>query len=160
MTLDETLLQKLAEWRPSPGARRDLTVADSDSGWSASLSADRSDELGCLAWEFTVRPSAVPAKLELSAWADRIAAQVKGLLEPLAVHEVDTSRGEALLRSHPPAQRGENVLYYEFLLQGSGAVTVRRFQADSKAHAKRQQVAFALTHEALAKLAHDLIASL
>jgi hypothetical protein len=159
MTLDETLLQKLSEWRPSAGQRSILGVADEGNGWTASLTADRSDELGCLAREFTVRPTQTPALENLDAWSERVAARVTGLLEPLAVHEVDATRGEALVRSHPPGQRGDQVFYYEMLLQKTGACTVRRYQADAKTHGKRQQVAFALTHEALAKLARDLVAA-
>jgi hypothetical protein len=42
------------------------------------------------------------------------------------------------------------------LLYGTAAATVRRYQASHEAGARREQVAFALTHEALAKLAGDL----
>ncbi len=156
MTLDETLLQKLSEWRPAAGKRATLTVADEGSGWTAALTADRSDELGCLTWEFAVRPVKAVESGDLNTRAGRVASHITGLLETVGVHEVDAIRGEALLRSQPPGQRGDQVLYYEILLEKSGAATLRRFQADPKAHTKRHQVAFALTHEALAKFAHDL----
>ena len=36
MTLDEMLLQKLAEWRPDSG-RQTLTVAHPETGWTAAV---------------------------------------------------------------------------------------------------------------------------
>ena len=50
MTLENTLLENLAEWRP-PAGRRTLTVPDEAAAWSVSVTADRSDVLGCLVWE-------------------------------------------------------------------------------------------------------------
>jgi hypothetical protein len=157
MTLENTLLAKLAEWHP-PSGRHTLTVPYK-AAWAASVTADRSDALGCLVWELAVRRTAeAPAGETLRGWADRIVARVVGLLEPLKVHEIDAERNEGLLRSAAPAQRGEKLFYYEVLLNGTAAATVRRYQA---AHdgGRREQVAFALTHEVLAKLAGDLTAA-
>ena len=75
-------------------------------------------------------------------------------LEAQEVHEVDVERNEALLRSDTPTQRGDALFYYEVLLHNRGT-GVRRYQASATGGA-RQQVAFPLTHEALAKLAADL----
>jgi hypothetical protein len=159
MTLENTLLAKLAEWHP-PAGRRTLTVPDEAAAWAASVTADRCDALGCLVWELAVRRTAeAPAGETLRGWADRIAGRVVGLLEPLKVHEIDAERNEALLRSVAPAQRGEKLFYYEVLLHGTAAATVRRYQASHDAGGRREQVAFALTHEVLAKLAGDLTAA-
>ena len=46
MTLNETLLQKLAKWRPT--GRQTLDVTAADAAWRVSVSADRCDALGCL----------------------------------------------------------------------------------------------------------------
>jgi hypothetical protein len=157
MTLDETLQPKLAEWRPAAG-RQTLTVPDGGSGWAVSLTADRHDELGCLVWEMTLRRVA-PGGGDLGAWAARAAERVTGLLEPLKVVEVDVQLNKALLRSNEPARRPQGALfYYEVLLQGTTAATVRRYQGNAPGNGRREQVAFALTHEALAKLARDLTA--
>jgi hypothetical protein len=159
MTLDEALLQNLAEWRPG-GGRQTLNLPDTGSGWTVALTADRSDALGCLVWELALRRTTEPAAGEgLRAWAERIAGRVTGLLEPLKVVEVDLVRGQALLRSQAPARRGEQLHYYEVLLTGVRAAVVRRYRASLQGDARREQVPFTLTHEALAKLAGDLSAS-
>jgi hypothetical protein len=157
MTLENTLLAKLAKWRP-PDGRHTLTVPDEAAAWSVSVTADRADVLGCLVWELAVRRTAdAPAGETLRAWAGRIAARVVGLLEPLKVHEIDPERNEGVLRSAAPSHRGEYLFYYEVVLQGTGLATVRRYQA-THGSGRREQIAFALTHEALAKFAADLTA--
>ena len=158
MTLENTVLEKLAEWHP-PAGRHTLTVPGEGTGWSLAVTADRSDVLGCLVWELDMRRTGeAPSGENLRGWADRIAGRVVGLLEPLKVHEIDAERNEALLRSAAPLQRGDNLFYYEVLLHGTAAATVRRYQA-SHSGSRREQVAFALTHEALAKIATDLTAA-
>jgi hypothetical protein len=160
MNLDETLLQKLADWRPGEG-RQILGVADQASGWAVALTADCSDQLGCLVWEMTLRRTPpLPGRdaAALKSWAERISRRVTGLLEPLKIIEVDENRDEAVLRSEGPARRGEGIFYYELLLRGTGEAVCRRYRATSDGKERRQQVAFALTHEALAKLALDVAA--
>ncbi|MBL8795658.1 MAG: hypothetical protein JNM56_17265 [Planctomycetia bacterium] len=152
MTPSEVLLRKLSDWQPGAG-RHILTAADEQAGWSIGLTTERADTTGCQVWELTVRRAA-PA--DLSAWAASLALRATGLLEPLGVHEVDAGRGEALLRSRQPTARGEQLHYYEVLLQSTGQTAIRRYQASHELGQHRKQVAFALTHEALAKLAEDL----
>jgi len=155
MTLDELLLQKLAEWRPDKG-RQTLDVADAGSGWQVVLATDCSDQVGCRVWELTLRQD--KTRPDLRAWADRVAARTTGLLERLQLLEVDPSQDTALLRSQVPARRGDALHYYEVLLHGRGEAHVRRYQATRDGKKRREQIAFALTHEAVAKLVHDLTA--
>ncbi|MBI1913742.1 MAG: hypothetical protein HYS12_03150 [Planctomycetes bacterium] len=155
MTLDELLLQKLAEWRPDKG-RQTLDVADAGSGWKAALATDCSDQVGCRVWELSLRHDKSSA--DLRAWADRVAARTTGLLESLKLLELDSAQDTALLRSQAPARRGEALYYYEVLLHGRGEARVRRYQATRNGTKGREQIPFALTHEALAKLVHDLTA--
>src|SRR5262245_54963750 len=99
MTLENTLLEKLAERHP-PAGRHTLSVPDGAWPWSVSATAARSDVLGCLVWELAVRRTAeAPARETLRGWADRTAARVVGLLEPLKVHEIDPEQNVGLLRS-------------------------------------------------------------
>jgi hypothetical protein len=155
MTLNEALLEKLADWRCDSG-RQTLTVAHPESGWTAAVTADCADRVGCGVWEFTLtRPGAAP-EADLRGRAKRVAARVTGLLEPLRLVEVDAGHDAALLRSAAPKRRGDDLYYYEVELK-SGAAGVRRYQG-STTGATRQQIAFPLTHEALAKLAGDLTA--
>ena len=156
MTLHESLLPKLSEWRPAGAGRHSLSAAVPDGGWTFNLTADKADTLSCLVWELALtRTAAAPAGLTLKAWAEGVAARAAGLLEPLKLLEVDDARGEALLRSDAPAKKGERVAYYEVRLNGLDRAVVRRFTA-TRAASGREQVAFALTHEVLAKLAGDI----
>jgi hypothetical protein len=157
MTLDEILQQKLASWRP-PAGRHELTVSDETPGWTATLSADRCDELGCLVWELALcrAQAAPPREVTLSDWAQGIAGRVTGLLEPLKVIEVDGVQNQALLRSSTASQRGDKLHYYEVRLNGTSEARVARYQARQNGNGPRDQVAFALTHEALVNFVRDL----
>jgi len=160
MTLNETLLEKLAEWRSGHG-RKTLNIPDTGAGWTVALTADRADELGCLVWEMTLRrstPLAGGNAAALHAWAERAAGRARGLLEMLKVIEIDAERDEAILRSDTPAAKGKDRFYYEVHLHGKGMADVRRYRGSLSAAGKREQIAFALTHEALARLAGDLTA--
>jgi hypothetical protein len=152
MTLENMLLEKLSEWQPSPGRQELYLTAE---GWGVTVTADRSDALGCLAWELNLRREGT-AGVPLQPWA-AAASRVSGLMEPLKVIEIDSSRNEAQLRSESPSQRGAKRLYYELVLSGLGSAVLRRFQTAEAAISRREQVVFAVTHESLAKLAGDLM---
>jgi hypothetical protein len=160
MTLDETLWQKLGSWRP-PAGRHDTTVVEENTGWTATVTADRCDELGCLVWDLELRRSqtATP-RLDLQGWAQAIEKRVTGLLETLKVVEIDVVRNEGLLRSKVPSRRGDSLSYYEILLRGTTGAEVRRYQAKDNSTTPREQVAFALTHEVLARFVADLTADM
>jgi len=151
MTLENTLLERLSEWQPPPG-RRELHVASG--GWSANVTADRSDALGCLLWELKMQSDGT-AEIDVPKWAAAAAERVTGLMQPLKVVEVDTFRNEAQLRSDAALDRGDKRLYHELLLSGIGHAVLRRFQTINGTTG-REQVAFAVTHEALARLVGDV----
>jgi hypothetical protein len=156
MTLAETVRQKLSETEPHTG-RHELAIAAC--GWALHLTLERRDELGCLIRELALRRTAAAPKGEtMSTWADRIARHATGLLEPLKIHEIDEVRNEALLRSVTPSLRKNTRAYYEVLLQGTKNAVLRRYQA-ADADGKRDHVAFALTNDAVAKLANDMTAT-
>ena len=157
MTLEEALLQKLADWRFDSGPRT-LAVPHPETGWTAAVKAECSDRVGCQVWELNLtRAEAAPASADLTTRAQRAADRATGLREPLRLIEVDGGRDAALLRSAAPQKRGADVLYYEVEVRTGGGAGVRRYQA-STGGGKRRQIAFPLTHEALAKLAADLTA--
>lgn len=156
MTLAEKLLPRLSDWRPAGSGRHSLSAAFPEAGWAVQVAADKVDSLSCLFWETTLmRTADAPAGLTLATWAAAVADRVGGLLEPLKVLEVDPTRDEAVLRSEAPATRGELLAYYEVRLHGLTRAVVRRYAA-TKAAPGREQLAFALTHEALAKLVGDI----
>jgi hypothetical protein len=175
MTLNETLLQKLDDWRPPRDGRQTLLAPDEGSGWAATVTADRHDDMSTAVWEMMLRRSVVPTERsgeDLKNWAQRVTSQVTGLLEPLDVVEIDLPRDMALLRSQEPTRRGSELFYYEVLLSGISQATVRRYRA--RPHVERpqaerplaeellarhrEQIPFTLTHEVLAKFAADLAA--
>jgi hypothetical protein len=159
MTLAETLLQRLADWRPAGEGRHAASFTLPDCGWTVRLTAERVDTVGCLLTEVEVtRAETVaddPATLE--AHAKRAAARVTGLLEPLRLIEIDRVRHIALLRSGSPPTKANAVLYYEVRFEGLNRVTVHRYQSVKATPARTEPVAFALTHEALAKVVDDLV---
>jgi hypothetical protein len=157
MTTVETISEALAAWQPYGSGRHSWSHALPAQGWNVTLSADKADSVGCVAWDLIVsRTGSNPDGLTTRIWADRIAGRVTGLLEPLKVIEVDEAGSEAILRSTGPSKKGVTVGYYEVALSGTSRAEVRRYQADLKAGTPRTQVGFALTHEVLAKLIEDL----
>jgi hypothetical protein len=156
MSLDEQLREKLAKWRPD-SERSILNVGDAGGSWSAAIVAECVDVVGCRLWELSLRRAAEAPAVDVKERAEQVCQRVTGLLEPLRLVEVDGPRNTALLRSEQPGQLGDERFYYEVLLEGNGGAAVRRYQAPSQDEPRRRQVAFTLTHEALAKLVRDLI---
>lgn len=152
MTLANVVLQKLSEAKPATG-RHELAFADEASGWSLYLTADRRDELSVLAWETKLRRTENGG--DVADWAARLAEKAIGLPEPVRVIEIDAPRRQALLRSVNPVQRQDRILFYEVILQGTGSALIRRFQGFPLGDT-REQVAFAVTHEALARLVEEI----
>ncbi len=158
MTLDERLLENLANWRPDSG-RQTLNVSGPTPNTTVNVTADRSDVVGAQLWEVAYHRPATLDAAGLRTWAEKTAARATGLLEPLRVLAVDAERLTALLRSQAPTHRGEKLFYYELKLHGDGRAQLARYQAPAKPEGSRQQIVFPLTHETLAKLVADIDAS-
>jgi hypothetical protein len=157
MTLADNFQERLASWKPSGEGRHSWSESFPDAGWAVHLAADHNDVVATLVWELTLaRTVPAPAGLTLKAWAGQIAERVSGLMEDLKLIEVDDARQEAVLRSEDPSRKGDLALYYEVRLYGLSRAVVRRYHADTAAATRREQIAFPLTHEALAKLAGDI----
>jgi hypothetical protein len=60
-----------------------------------------------------------------------------------------------MLRSDKPARRGDSHYYYELLLKGTREARLRRYQT-TEAGKSRTQVAFPITHEALARVVGEV----
>ncbi len=151
MTLEKTLRQQLSE--PGPGGFH--VHAD---GWNITLASEKTDSLSCALKELTL-DRATPIKEEVGAWAQRVAANATGLMEPLRVIEVDASVGKALLRSDAPTVRDGKSLYYELLLTRTERTTanLHRYAGDRVGGEKREAVPFVLTHDAIIKLVVDIV---
>jgi hypothetical protein len=155
MSLNEILLPKLADWRPAD--RQTLQASEDGSPWQAFITVDCGDAYSCRVWEMNVRRAVGGDPIDLKNWAQKIANQVTGLLEPLRLVEIDELSQTALVRSEEASQRGSQLAYYEAILKSSGEAVMRRYQASQNGAARREQVPFTLTHEVLAKLAEDLL---
>ena len=151
MTLESKLLEKLADEAGS-SRRHDFQTDHPESGWTVRITAERRDDLSCLVWEVSLRREAAGG--DLTAVATEIAARTQALVEPFTVYEIDATRNEGLLRSKPVRKQGR-ASYYEVHLRGTGALTLRRFQAAEQGQ-RREQVAFALTNETLARLVGEI----
>jgi hypothetical protein len=155
MTLEKLLLEKLASWRPH-SARQTLTLEHADSGWIVDLVAECVESVGARLWEVRLsRLTSLPAPVALADQAAAIVARVTGLMEPLRLVEIDASRDLAQFRSTAPAARDGSLYYYEVVRNSDGTTHLSRYQA-IPASGKRQQVAFSLTNEVLAKFVADL----
>jgi hypothetical protein len=153
MSLDVLLLENLANWRSASGR---ATLEASGDGYKAAVAVECVDVVGCRLWELSLRPAAEQPVVELRARAEQVSQRVTGLMEPLRLVEVDALGNVALLRSEQPGQLGEDRFYYELLVRGDGGSVLRRYRAPHAEQPRRQQVAFTITHEALAKLVRDL----
>jgi hypothetical protein len=153
MTLEETVHQKVSSWRPNAEGKHSLAIKDESSSWRVRLTADRQDDLSTTLRELSLeRPSAnVDNVVALQNWAENIVKRTAGHFEPLQVIEVDSERKEALIRSKTPTSRQEQSFYFELILKGDREAQLRRYRAAVPGD-RREQVAFTLTHEAIARL--------
>jgi hypothetical protein len=152
MTLESKVLERLAEQAGS-SRRHDFQVNHSESGWNVSLIAERRDDLGCLVWELALRRQ--PGAGDLEVWAKGVVERTLALVERFSVYEIDPTRNQGLLRTIPTQRHGHK-LYFEVHLHGLGSMTLRRFQTPEQTGQRREQVAFALTSETLARLVGEL----
>ena len=159
MNLAEALQEKLANWQSSGEGRHVTDLRLPEYGWTVQVTAERVDSVGCVLRRLDVRRDApLPDNAaELESHARTVAKRVTGLLEALRVVETDRTRNIAMLRSDVPSATGDAALYYEVVMTGRNHVSVQRFQASKLSPAKKEAIAFALTHEVIAKLVNDLV---
>ena len=60
MTLAELLQEKLSSWRPATDGQHSLTESFAEPGWTVTLTADRTDTIGTVAWELSLARNAEP----------------------------------------------------------------------------------------------------
>lgn len=93
---------------------------------------------------------------ELKDWADRVAARVNYLMEPLRVVEVDPVGVEVELRSAAPSQRQGVRAFYEVRLRRAGTLNLARVVFDNVSRTRRDE-AFQMTREIIERLTDDLV---
>ena len=155
MTLGENLHKNLSDWPANNDGPHECSATAN--GWTATAHAAAIDSVGAKLNHLDLtRTDPAPEGVTLGGWAEGVAERATGLLERLKVHEVDTHHDTAVLRSDGPTVKGGVAGYYEVVLTGTDRASVSRYQADRAAGTPREQVPFALTHDAIAKLADDL----
>jgi hypothetical protein len=155
MNPTDALAQSLDSWQPAgPGPHAHTSTKP---GWQTTVTAESNDSMATRATEVTVtRTGPAPDGTTLRGWAESIAAKPAGLPEKLAIHEIDTDGGVAVLRSAEPTRKGDSVGYYEATLTGTDEAKLRRYTANTAERTPREPAPFVLTHETIAKVAEVL----
>src|SRR5437763_15785177 len=109
MTLENTLRKRLAD--PPPEGGGPTVIAHN--GWNVSLHPEASDAIGASLHELSAERTGPPSAGDVRSWADRVTRKATGLLEPLALHELDAAKGVAILRSATPTPKDVGVHYTE-----------------------------------------------
>ena len=140
-----------------------LTVADG-SGVAIAVDLLGVERLGISCEELRLDvPRLSGARLDLlKAWAAGLCGRITYLLETLEPLEFDAQGQQVLIRSKTPdATQPARPQYYEVLLSslGQGRFALRRFAFD-RASGSRLPTPLDLTHQQLAKLVNDLVATL
>ncbi len=150
-----TLAKNLKSQLNDPGGASSDTVSATSGPWQATATTAHRDKIGVEVKELVVERSA-PGPGDVGTWAGNFADRARGLLEPLALQEVDKSGDAALVRSAPPSPSEGGADYYEVKMHGTQKASVKRYHAEG---GKRQDVPFTLTHEGLGRLVDDLTGS-
>lgn len=141
------------------------TVSVTDVGITLAVDVLSVEMLGVSCEELRLDvPALAGASMDkLKQWAAGLCQRITYLLEPLGPLEFDAQGQQVLIRSKPPdaTTTPGQTRYYEVLLSslGGGRFLLRRYQVDRQA-AGRQPVPIRVTHEQLAKLVNDLVATL
>ena len=152
MNPTDAIVRSLGSWQ-TQGAGPHTHTAPAQPGWQTTVTAESNDSMATRATEVTVaRTGPAPAGGSVREWAESIAAKPAGLPEKLAIHEIDTDSGVAVLRSAEPTRKGDSVGYYEATLTGTDEAKLRRYTANTADRTPREPAPFVLTHETIAKV--------
>ncbi len=143
---------------------RAISASDGQ-GLTVTLVVERVEALGVACEELRLEaPSLSGSTLDvLKVWATGLCQRITYLLETLQPLEFDAQGQEVLIRSNPPdtSSTPGRTKYYEVQLSslGSGRFVLRRYLAEPGVPG-RSPASLQLTHEQLAKLVNDLVATL
>jgi hypothetical protein len=153
---DRVLLEEL---RQAVAAReRDeepVEIRRSRGAWRLRLRVADADRLGVLLdeAELTREGGSRPDEVERQA---RGLLELRSLGERLALHEIESERGRAVLRSASPLLLPEAIEYDEAELEGGRRVVLRRYRFE-RSSGRRRPVPSNLGAEALPRLARELL---
>jgi hypothetical protein len=140
-----------------------LTVTDAQ-GLAITVDLISVESLGvaCEALRLEVPQLSSATMDHLKTWANGLCGRITYLLETLNPLEIDPQGQQVLIRSNPPdTTTTGQPRYYEVVLSahGGGRFSLRRFEYDRQTNT-RLPVPLRITHEQLAKLVNDLVATL
>ena len=159
MTLSPQITATLAGLKGFSGPGIHSAAWDDGQGVEVSVDFTAVDTLSCAVSELRISKSALrgATDAELQAWAGEVVRRVTYLLEPLAVLEYDAASQSVLVRSQPPTQTPDAIMYYEAVVGAPGHLSLKRYSAP-KSDPGRQTVDLHMTHEVLRRLVEDLAA--
>ncbi len=131
-------------------------------GLSVDLISVESLGVSCEELRLSVPALSAASLAVLKTWATGLCQRITYLLETLHPLEFDAHGNEVLIRSSAPdTSTPGQTRYYEVQLSshGGGKFSLRRYEAD-RTNGGRVPVPLRLTHEQLAKLVNDLVATL
>ncbi|MDZ4821578.1 MAG: hypothetical protein SGJ20_21670 [Planctomycetota bacterium] len=90
---------------------------------------------------------------QLTQLAEKLAARLTYLLEPIKTIEVDSQNVVVQMRSNPPQKNDDGTFYYELNVRQGGVLSLRRFH--KVAGSPRATVAAEVTREVFLRLVDD-----
>ena len=155
MTAGEKMIAELERWGSFDQPKRLDVEAE---GYRLELELQAADKFGVELGGIRLQPE-LPADWQpdaLRAWGHRISERIRYLLEPIEASELDTGKGQLLLRSSPPEKRNRDRRYYELLLEKTGRASLQRYRYSAK-EGSRASEPIRCTPEQLEKLVDDLV---
>ena len=149
MKRTEPIISQMRKDLPDPGGEIRALVG----GLQVRLKLSDWDRLGCLLERLEIRN---PRGGTFGLDAARIEAKVTYLGEPLAVIEAEDGK-KTILRSAPPRRDGEEVGFFEMVLDRSEGLSLVRYAFD-RVRGERSITPAPLTISTLDRLLTDLLA--
>jgi hypothetical protein len=116
------------------------------------------DRIGCSVWQIDLELAQQQSDFaRLRKVGEHLCNQLRYLVEPLRIIEVDAMAATVQARSVQPTSTPQGPTYYELVIRDDGLRLVR-YQAPPGQ--SRQQVAMHLTREVLLRLVGDLVAAM
>jgi hypothetical protein len=141
-------------------------IEEESSGYRLRLELDDADKLSLQARALQVSKStaSTPAQFDadrLRRQADEVARRVTYLTEKIRLVELDQHNHTAQLRSVSPMHDKDGMSYFEILLSGNHALSLRRYQmSEQGTSSQRVGVAFVISQELFERLVDDFIEAL
>lgn len=118
------------------------------------------DAIGCAFESFVLTTDTLAGASmdQVKRISESLAGRLNYLLEPISPIEADFESCTLQLRSNPPRQDEQGMVYYELLVKRGGSLSLQRYRA--KPGQMRLPIAAQVTREVFHRLADDFVAVL